>query len=493
MTTTDPRRLAQADAGAGPDLATLTRWFLGWVTDEGAINGFHNHSVWGTNPASFLDFTSGHAAFSAPALGALAQTIARRPDARATEVWRRMMHFQSHALQPDDQYRHVGFQVGESATTGLIHNATASLGLLLGLRHGRQLLSEDEVVDIVDVVRRNLTALHTFGGGRVSAEGTCNQEYARVWVKLLLAEVTGDDSALHEVHEDLHRLITLCHLPGVPDAASSGAFRQSADREPGGILEPAEYYGLMIAPLVLGYVTFDDERLLEEATRLSRHVVRSAWTDDEGCVRFHRYWYVGPRTTLKSDTPMLIAGIGLTLHGITELRRVAPDPELTTFVEACLSTYAHYQVLAGYFASATGWGTEADVSPSTAWHAHDLMFLADHVDDPGAHFWDRVHEPSDRQSVLLTDRAVWAEHGVHWCIRSPLTAGDLHLYGRKDRSTFARDYFAWTDREPLPADLHYPEAPLFFAANDGIYRVDPSERTTDITTLGPLTYRGRLI
>src|SRR5262245_14372763 len=54
-----------------PDLAPLTRWFFSWVTDEGAINGFHNHSVWGTNPATFLDWTSGHAAFSAPALGAI--------------------------------------------------------------------------------------------------------------------------------------------------------------------------------------------------------------------------------------------------------------------------------------------------------------------------------------------------------------------------------------------------------------------------------------
>ena len=97
---------------ATPDLAPLTRWFFSWVTDEGAINGFHNHSVWGTNPATFLDWTSGHAAFSAPALGAIAQLLAARPDERSTEVWRRMMWYQSHALQPDDQYRHVGFQVG---------------------------------------------------------------------------------------------------------------------------------------------------------------------------------------------------------------------------------------------------------------------------------------------------------------------------------------------------------------------------------------------
>jgi hypothetical protein len=479
---TDPR----------PDLAPLTRWFLSWVTDDGAINGFHNHSVWGTNPATFLDWTSGHAAFSAPALGAVAQLLAVQPDKRATQVWRQMMWYQSHALQADGQYRHVGFQVGESATTGLIHNATGSLGLLLGLRHARHLLDEAEAEHIVAVVRENLQALHTFGGGRPDEDGTCNQEYARVWVKLLLAEVTGDDSELAEIREDLDTLIDRHHLRGVPDEDSSGTFRQAADRGPGGILEPAEYYGLMIAPLVLGHQRFGDPRYLDEAVRLCRHVARSAWTDDEEQTRFHRYWYVAPGSTLKSDTPMLIAGMGLTLHGMREVCRVVPDTELDAFVARCRETYAHYQTPAGYFAAATHWGTEADVAPSTAWHAHDLLFLADdEAEALGADFWARVHEVDDRQSVLMTSRAVWAEHGAHWCVRSPLTAGDLHLYGRKDRATFGREFFAWTDKEPLPTELHYPEAPLFLETNDGMYRVDDSERPTDVTTLGT-RYRGHL-
>lgn len=74
----------------------------------------------------------------------------------------------------------------------------------------------------------------------------------------------------------------------------------------------------------------------------------------------------------------------------------------------------------------------------------------------------------------------------------PLTAGDLHLYGRKDMDAFAREFFSWTDREPLPEKLHYPRVPEFFVANDGIYRVDSEEAPTDITAVGPLPYRGRL-
>ncbi|ONK09619.1 hypothetical protein [Streptomyces sp. MP131-18] len=476
---------------AAPDTASLARWLATWVTGDGAINGFHNHSVWGTNPASFLDFTSGHAAFSAPALGALAQALARHEDERGLKLWRTMMRYQSHALQPDGQYRHIGFQVGESATSGLIHNAVGSLGLLLGLRHAGHLLGAGEHADILATVRRNLDACEIYGGGRPGESGTCNQEYARVWVKLLYTELSGDAAFAKQIPEDLDSLIDLFHHRGVPDADCTGAFRTTADRRTGGILEPAEYYGLMTAPLVLAHRVYGEERYLTEARRLCRHVARSAWRDAEDHTRYHRYWYVTGDRAHRTDTPMLIAGMGLTLHGVEEVLREGDDPELADFAARCLRTYARYQTPAGYFASATGWHNEADIAPSTAWHAHDLMFLVDRLGtEPG--FWDGVFTAYDRQSVLLSDRAVWAEDGVHWCVRSPLTAGDLHLYGRKDRATFAREFFAWTDREELPEDLRYPAAPTFFVANDGVYRVDRGERPTDVSVLGPLPYRGTI-
>lgn len=119
------------------------------------------------------------------------------------------------------------------------------------------------------------------------------------------------------------------------------------------------------------------------------------------------------------------------------------------------------------------------------------MFLMARL-GPGDGFWDKLLAPRDRQSVLVSDRAFWAESGAHWCIRSPLTAGDLHIYGRKDKDTFTREFFAWTDREPLPEDLRYPGVPEFFVANDGIYRVDGDETPTDIMAVGPLPYRGQL-
>jgi hypothetical protein len=188
---------------------------------------------------------------------------------------------------------------------------------------------------------------------------------------------------------------------------------------------------------------------------------------------------------------MLVAGMGLSLYGIAAVLADSPDPELESFMDACLRTYAHYQTPAGYFVSATGWHNEADVAPSTAWHAHDLFFLMGELKPRGS-FWDDVFTDHPRQSVLLSDRAVWAEDGNHWCILSPYTAGDLSIYGRKDRDTFGRSYFAWTDKEALPAQLEYSSAPAFFVADDGIYRLDHSDRPTDVTTVGPYRYRGHI-
>ena len=477
-----------------PDTASLAGWMRTWVGEGGEIRGFHNHSVWGTNPATFIDFTSGHQAFSAPATAAFGEALGHRFDERGLDLWRRMMLFQARTVQDDGQYRHIGFQVGESATSGLIHNMVGSIGMLEGMRHAGEHLAARERDEVFAAVRQNLRACEVYGGGRPTAEGTCNQEYARVWVKLLYTELSGDDRYDDEIAADLDELIRLCSVRGIPDEDSIGTFRVAGDRERGGILEPAEYYGLMVVPLVLAARRYGRADFLEEARGICRHVARSAWTDERGMTRYHRYWYVDGDVRHLSTTPMLIAGMGLTMRGIDEVLAEGPDAELTEFHSRCLRTYAAYQAPAGYFASATGWHNEADVAPSTAWHAHDLLALvhaaASGADGLDADFWDRVFEDVDRQSVMLSDRAYWVEDGVHWCILSPLTAGDLSIYGRKDRDTFARSFFAWTDKEPLPEELEFPDAPVFFAADDGLYRVDDSPRPTDITTLGPVPYCG---
>src|SRR5690625_1719457 len=102
----------------GADGAALTGWLRSSVGADGQIRKFHNHSVWGTNPATFIDFTSGHQALSAPALAGLATALARRPDERGTELWRAMMLFQARTTQADGQFQHIGFQRSEERRVG---------------------------------------------------------------------------------------------------------------------------------------------------------------------------------------------------------------------------------------------------------------------------------------------------------------------------------------------------------------------------------------
>lgn len=471
-----------------PDVAELARWMRSWVGDEGQIRGFHNHSVWGTNPATFLDFTSGHQAFSAPALIAFAEALAQRFDERGFEMWCRMMRYQAFTAQPDGQFAHIGFQVGESATAGLIHNMVGDIGLLEALAATGHLLDADERSQILAAVRRNLDACAVYGGGRPTAGGTCNQEYARVWAKLRYSELSGDGVFDGELEADLDALIRLCSRRGVPDGDCVGAYRVGADRDGGGILEPAEYYGLMIVPLMLGARRFSRPDFGEEAAMMCRHVARSSWRDDRGLTRYHRYWYAGEGVERISTTPMLIAGMGLTLRGLDEVLVDREDAELRAFRAEVLATYAGYQTAAGFFASATGWHNEADVAPSTAWHAHDLMALVHALPLP-EDFWERALSERAGCSVLLSDRASWVEEGQRWAILSPWTAGDLSIYGRKDRDAFGRSYFSWTDKEPLAEELEFPGVPTFFAADDGMYLLG-SERPFEIDTIGPLPYRG---
>lgn len=478
------------DRRENPDVAELARWMHTWIGAEGQIRGFHNHSVWGTNPYTFQDFTSGHQAFSAPATAAFAEAIAQQPDERAIEVWRRMMLFQARTVQADGQYEHIGFQVGESATSGLIHNMVGNIGLLEGLRWAGEHLSSAERTDVLAAVRANLEACRVYGGGRPTIEGTCNQEYARVWAKLRYAELSDDRAFDAEIEQDLDDLIRLCSVRGVPDDDCVGTYRVGTDRTIGGILEPAEYYGLMIVPLMIAARRYSRPDFAEEARGMCLHVARSAWRDERSLARYHRYWYVAGDVSHVSTTPMLIAGMGLTLRGIDEVLDDIDDDELREFRADILRTYAGYQTCGGFFASATGWHNEADVAPSTAWHAHDLMALV-HTTALSDDFWDRVFTAPERRRVLMSDRAYWVEDAERWAILSPWTAGDLSIYGRKDRDVFGREYFAWTDKEQLPEDLRFPNAPVFFAADDGLFLIGP-DQDLDVDVLGPLPYRGAI-
>ncbi|MBD2843835.1 hypothetical protein IDH44_01410 [Paenibacillus sp. IB182496] len=458
----------ESPPAAQPDTVRLGRWLHAWICADGAIHGFNNHAVWGGNPYRWTDFHSGHSTWSSPLLSALALLLERRPDDYGAETLRRLVRFQIASFQDNGQYRYIGFESGEVSRNALIHNMVPDLALATAVRHAAPLLGEALCEQVRQAVVRNLEACAArWGGGRPGPSGTCNQEYARIWAKLALREACGERRWDEELTEDLDRMIRDYHVAGVPDASCEGTLRYAGDAR---TLEPAEYYGLMIVPLVLAAAAFGESRYLDRAAALCRHIVRSAWVDGAGQTRFHRLWHRRAGRWEKLDQPMLIAGMGLTLYGIRACAAaLGGDAELEGFLEDCERTYAHYQTAGGYFVSATGWGNEADIAPSTAWHAHDLLYLASRTADP-APFWRGWADGLPPRSVLLGNDCLWIEDGLHWSIGDYFWQDIYNLLGKRDEARFHRKIPAWTGYARIhPPRVELPDPPVFVKTERGIY------------------------
>ncbi len=458
----------------------LGNWIRSWTQPDGAIHGFHNHSVWGGNPYRWNDWTCGHSTWASPFLAGLALALRQRMNPDGLTLLERLIDFQTRSFQPDGNYRHIGFQVGETLKSGLIHNAIANASLAAAAWHGREFLRPG----LLDQIRRAFdqnTAWH----GRASASGTCNQEYARVWGKLLYQRAFDSRRWYDELPADLDLLIKHFHVGGFPDGDCEATWRASADHR---AVEPAEYYGLMILPLVMAFETYGERRYLDHAKRLCRHVVRSAWADRNGATRLHRLWYARDSIWQRMREPMLIAGMGDTLEGISACLRHEHDEEMAAFLAQCDATYARYQNPRGYFASATGWQSEVDIAPSTAWHAHDFRYLVGRhpIDDT---FWTTFFAPYERTSVLLGDQCYWIERGAHWSIADYFWQDVFCLIGRKDEKVFGRD-MAWIPSErALPQRFKFPNPPQFLKDDNAIRLIDGDWAELDVTSIAsvPLT------
>lgn len=477
------------------DTAMLGNWLRSWVQPSGAIHGFHNHSVWGGNPYRWNDFTSGHSAWSSLYAAGIACALQQRPDSRGLALLRALIGFQTGAFQENGQFAHIGFQVGESLKSGLIHNVLADVALALTAIHGRHFLSEADRAGIGQAIIRNLDACRVYGGGRATPDGCCNQEYARIWAKLLFRAAFDDPRWQDDIVPDLELMLERYHVAGLPDPDSEGTLRALSDPN---TIEPAEYYGLMIAPLVLAYEQLGETRYLHKAAALCRHVARSAWTDANGNRRFHRLYYRLNDRFVKIDSPMLIAGMGDTLFGIRQYLRHERDGELAAFVADCEATFARHQTPRGYFTSASGWHSEIDIAPGTGWHAHDFHYWTARGPIPDD-FWDRLFADNGRTSVLLGDQCFWIERGDHWSIADYESRDVYMLLGRKSQAVFGRDYPAWIGapaERTLPAFFGFPELPVFVRTDRGIYlkaaRTNPID-DGDIVSAASVPYLGQAL
>ena len=449
-----------------PDPAALGRWILGWVQPGGAVHGFHNHSIWGSNPYRCLDFTSGHTTFAAPLVLGLLNVLRGRPDERGRALVRRLVEYQAGSVQPDGQYDHIGFQVGDTLRLGLIHNAVPNVALAYALRHAPELLGPELCGRVAARVRDSLAVLDRLYPNEKPGSGTCNQEYARTWARLLYAEATGEAAPRERARREINQFIADFHRPGYPDAASAGVLREANNPN---YIEPAEYYGLIIPPLLLAARMFGDPSLAEAALSLGRHIVRSSWTDARGQARLHRAWQTVGGRKLKTTEPMCISGSGLTLWGLHELQALAPAENFEPFLEAFARTYANYQHPAGFFTAGSGWHSELDIAPCTAWETHDFAYLT--AAGPVApDFWDRFFSPAPpRLAVMLGDSCTYLERGAHWAIDDYFTTDTFQLRGRKDRDWFGRDQPKWIpNAKHLPDELAFPDRPVFIRTPAGI-------------------------
>lgn len=469
-----------------PSAAALGNWLRSWVQPNGAIHGFNNHSVWGGNPYRWTDYFSGHSTWSSPFLSGLAAMLSKQYHAEAADLLKRMIDFQISAKRENGHYQHIGFETGRMGTVALIHNAAPNIFLTMTAHYGKSFLDEDTLDKIKKCVFDNLEACRDFSGGRPAAGGTCNQEYARVWAKLLFMRTFGERHWMDELQEDLDFLIQHYHVAGLPDEDCEGTLR--VIHEPDWV-EPAEYYGLMISPLVLAYETFGEPRYLKRALSVARHVVRSAWRDAHGQTRFHRFWFRrGGQWEMQAE-PMLIAGMGHSLYGILQCLSYEHDPELSAFLNACEQTYAYYQHPRGFFVSATGWGNEIDIIPSTAWHSHDFQYLCERT-IPDESFWPRFFEKQNKLSVLLGEDAIWFEDGEHWMVGEYFWTDLYSLCGRKDEEEFYRNIPDWLSKERgIPASFQW-QVPAFMKTDTGIYRMPGTDTPVEIMSISKKPFLG---
>ncbi|NOU71970.1 hypothetical protein GC098_11155 [Paenibacillus sp. LMG 31458] len=447
-----------------PDISALGNWLMSWLQEDGAIHGFHNHSVWGSNPYRWADFTSGHSTWASPMMAALSRIAAEQGDSELKDQVLQMIRFQTSRFQEDGQYKHIGFQVGEMLNQGLIHNMMPNVALGLTAIHGSSWLPAEALTSIRTAILRNMNACDAIYPFK-KTRNISNQEYCRLWGKLLFQSAFPDSPWSGDIQNDLNFMIEHFHVSGIPDQDCEATYRYLGDST---IVEPAEYYGLMIAPLVLAYEMFGDPKYLNHAGALCRHVARCAWNDHRGQKRLHRMWLRSGTEWRKMNGPMLIAGMGMTLYGIARYVEHQQEEELTLFLKECDETYAHYQTPRGYFASATGWHNEADIAPSSAWHAHDFYYLL-HRHGLVEHMADQLRKPYHGMSVLLGEQCMWVEDGEHWAINDYYWQDVHKLIGRKDEAVFGRDT-GWVGGErALPSHFLFPNQPIFVKTDEGIY------------------------
>lgn len=457
-----------------PDISALANWLRSWIQPDGSIFGFHNHSVWGDNPYRYGDNTSGHSTFASLTLPALALAIKQQYDERGMKLINKMIEFQTKSFQKNGFYKHIGFQVGEMLKHGLIHNVVPDVALSMTALILKDIL-EPKYLKMIDMaVSKNLSACdkvyETGPSDKMTGflQSCCNQDYCRLWARLLHMQAFNHTEWDDLVLKGLTFMIQRFHVMGIPDNDTAGTLRVINDDT---ILEPAEYYGLMIHPLLLGSTRYDSKLFKESAGNLIKHIIQSTWNDKNDCTRMHRYYIKVKNEYLRVKEPMLIGGMGITLSAIQEAANIFERNSYLKFLQDMDNTYAFYQSKRGFFLAATGWKKECDIIPSSAWQSHDLFYL---IKRHGIYkgFWDDFFKTGDKTTVVLGSNSYWIENNSNWALRGYLAMLDANLIGRKDKFKFYIDIPEWIQgKSAHPDGYSIPNEPQFAKANRKIFQI----------------------
>jgi hypothetical protein len=402
----------------------LLRYLLTWHDQHGAIHGVHTHPVWRIHPGVMEDHYTGYSAWGAPYLLGLADLVEKTG---ADEVWvpsERLVRWLLTTQLPTGKWDNAGAEFGRCFNDSPVDNMLQDLSLASFAGKLRARLGEATFREIDERVRRNLD-LYRLPVEQIPARGcwgigTVNQDCAGIWAVFEWMNAFGWDATLEAealAGLDIHLKNDLIH--GLPDAESAGMLRGDGDPD---YIEPAEYYGVIIPAYIWGYRRSGDRRYLDAALALARHVMRTTWTDAQGCRRLYRNYHKINGVWRVCNEPMLISGGGLACRALRELQALTPEAEIERFLTDMTATCTHYQNPYGFIAQATGWHDDFDIICGTVWQCHDLAWLAGEVCDPAA-FLAALREPAPDLGVVIGWLDCWIENATQWAIQREWSMG----------------------------------------------------------------------
>jgi hypothetical protein len=401
----------------------LLRYLLTWHDEHGAIHGVHTHPVWRIHPGVMEDHYTGYSAWGAPYLLGLADLVEKTGAATVWTASEKLVRWLLTTQLPTGKWDNAGAEFGRCFNDSPVDNMLQNLSLAYFARIMRSRLGEATFHEIGERTRRNLD-LYRLPVDQIPMRGhwgigTVNQDCAGIWAVFEWMNAFGWDETLENeamAGLDIHMLNDIIY--GLPDTKSAGMLRGEGPD----YIEPAEYYGVIIPAYIWGYRRSGDQRYLDAALALARHVIRTTWTDAQGCRRLYRNYHKINGVWRVCNEPMLISGGGLACRVLRELLAFGPDAEIERFLADMTATCAHYQNPYGFIAQATGWHDDFDIICGTVWQCHDLAWLAAEVKDSTA-FITAFHEPAPDLGIVIGWLDCWVENATQWAIQREYSMG----------------------------------------------------------------------